>query len=294
MAGFSMKSAFTVHRALGILGVALAACSGHDKAAATSAMPPVQWDDATDEALTLPTGAPVLVPGEQLIWRLTLHGLEIGELALATGVPGQMDGRKLAVVRSRVRTRSAASLFSSLQHDVTTFIDVHTAQPTYHRRELTGGNELSWVEAKLGAGEFDITYRDRQGKEHTEHQVMPRGAAPLDSNALLVALRGWNPRPDERAVVHVLRETRVWTMQLVVGGHEQVTTALGTFAAIRFDGVSRRMGRDGIIEAGVAPSGYSLWVSDDARRLPLSIAAATDLGDVRMELIHHDIQGGAP
>jgi hypothetical protein len=291
-----MKSAFTAQRALGIAGMALAACSGYDKAAAPSATPSVQWDEAQalDQAATLPTGAPVLVPGEQMIWRITLHGLEVGELALATGAPGQMEGRKLAVVRSRVRTKSAASLFSSLQHDVTTFIDVHTSQPTYHRRELTGSKELSWVEARLGAGEFDVRYRDREGKEHAENQVVPGGAAPLDSNALLVVLRGWSPRPDERATVHVLRETRVWTMQLMVGGHEQVTTALGTFAAMRFDGVSRRMGRDGTIEDGVAPSGYSLWVSDDAQRLPLIIAAASDIGDVRMELIHHGVEAAAP
>jgi hypothetical protein len=83
-------------------------------------------------------------------------------------------------------------------------------------------------------------------------------------------------------------------MQLVVGGHQQITTALGTFAAMRFDGVSRRMGRDGLMEDGVAPSGYSLWVSDDARRLPLIIMAATVFGDVRMELVHHGIEGAAP
>jgi hypothetical protein len=73
----------------------------------------------------------------------------------------------------------------------------------------------------------------------------------------------------------------------VVGARESVVTELGQFAAVRFDGVSRRILRDGRWEPDGDIRNFALWVTDDADRVPVLMVARTDFGDIRMEIVDY-------
>jgi hypothetical protein len=79
----------------------------------------------------------------------------------------------------------------------------------------------------------------------------------------------------------------VWRVQLTVGKREPVMTALGEFATVRFDGSGVRLLRDGTEDPESDRRKFSLWVSDDADRVPVRLVAHTDYGDIRMDLVDY-------
>ena len=60
--------------------------------------------------------------------------------------------------------------------------------------------------------------------------------------------------------------------------------AAGDVGALKIEGASRRVRRDGTIDPSSDTRRYTMWISDDADRVPVLMVAHTDYGDLRMEL----------
>ena len=67
---------------------------------------------------------------------------------------------------------------------------------------------------------------------------------------------------------------KAWRVSGTVGATERVETRAGTFTAVRIDGRATRTDRP-----GETPR-LQLWVSSDARRLPVQATVETDVGTV--------------
>ena len=272
-----------------LLGLAMA-CGGSQKPKAEAGFSSMTWNEA--EATKAPTTPPAtnsaLATGEHLTWRFSLFGIELGRLALAVGEPGAMEGREVVIVRAQVETTKMAAIFAPVQQQLTTFVDMKTLQPVYQRREVEKGTEYKWVEVKLATDAFTVNYRTRASEEDSKGEQKLSDPLPLfDSNSLFLAARTWNTKQGDRMVVNVFREIYVWQMQIEHAGAETIKTSLGEFPAIRYDCIGRRLQRDGTFDTSMEPRSYSFWISDDHKRLPLSVLAKTDYGDARMELIEH-------
>ena len=109
----------------------------------------------------------------------------------------------------------------------------------------------------------------------------------VDFQTFFLILRGWDAPVGATLTSDVLRSRYIWRTQLVVGGYENIETDLGQLPAVRFDGVSRRLTRQGEIDPKKGDRHYSIWVSDDADRVPLRLVAKTDYGDIKMEIIDY-------
>jgi hypothetical protein len=66
------------------------------------------------------------------------------------------------------------------------------------------------------------------------------------------------------------------------------STALGNVVAVRLDGVSQRVSRRLKPESHKKPRTFSVWMSDDADRVPLKIVAYTELGDIVIDLTGYE------
>ena len=106
----------------------------------------------------------------------------------------------------------------------------------------------------------------------------------LDFQTFFLELRSWDAPVGAQLTADVLRSRYMWRTQLTVGGYENIVTQLGSLPAVRYDGVSRRLSRKGEIDMSQGDRHYSIWVSDDADRVPLKMVAKTDYGDVLMEI----------
>ncbi|MCA1664087.1 MAG: DUF3108 domain-containing protein, partial [Myxococcales bacterium] len=78
----------------------------------------------------------------------------------------------------------------------------------------------------------------------------------------------------------------LWRVALKV--HRGVSMRLendaAAHAAIRIDGVARRIEDNGRPRAGVGPRNLTVWLSDDADRVLLRLEADTDLGRCALDL----------
>ncbi|MGE3548114.1 MAG: DUF3108 domain-containing protein, partial [Kofleriaceae bacterium] len=108
-----------------------------------------------------------------------------------------------------------------------------------------------------------------------------------DYNAFLVALRSWEAPVGTTIALEVLRSRYLWHIDLKVAAKTNLVTELDKFPALRFDGYTYRLNRDGSRDAKANPRRFSIWISDDAGRVPLLLTARTDYGDIRMEIVDY-------
>ena len=78
--------------------------------------------------------------------------------------------------------------------------------------------------------------------------------------------------------IPIIDSGKAYTMRVRVGGIESVKSGLGTLQALRLSMTITDA------EGKAEGSGFSLWLSDDARRLPLKISAGLSVGSVNLTL----------
>src|SRR5690606_3704282 len=115
-----------------------------------------------------------------------------------------------------------------------------------------------------------------------------------DLNGFLVALRTWEAAPGSRSTIEVFRSRNMWNVAVTIRGKEKLATELGELPALRFDAHTFRLNRDGTKDPGADERDFSLWIGDDAGRVPLQINARTDYGDVKMQIVEYVPGNGEP
>jgi hypothetical protein len=81
----------------------------------------------------------------------------------------------------------------------------------------------------------------------------------------------------------VFRSRFMWHVDIKVHGKDKLVTAIGEFPAIRYDAHTYKLDRNGA-RLGDAERDFSVWISDDDGRVPLQNVAATDYGDIKLEI----------
>ena len=109
-----------------------------------------------------------------------------------------------------------------------------------------------------------------------------------DYNSFLVALRAGKAPVGTKVTVEVLRSRYLWHVEMTIHGKEKLVTELGDFPALRFDGHVYKLDRDGKRIPSDDERDFSIWISDDAGRVPLQIVAKTDYGDIKMSITSYD------
>ena len=116
-------------------------------------------------------------------------------------------------------------------------------------------------------------------------------------NSFLVALRSWEGPPGTVQNLEVFRSRNLWKMTVTIKGKTKIATDLPEtpeVSAIRFDAHVVKLDRDGSKFPDTDERDFSLWVSDDAGRVPLQINAKTDYGDVTMKIVDYQPGNGDP
>jgi hypothetical protein len=277
---------------LAALVLAFAACGVGSSTPLTTVAEPV-----SGPPVALAVGLARYLPGEVMGFELSLRGVVGGEATIAVGQPGEIDGREVIVVRSRTRSAGVARLFKIVQDDVTTWIDRATGRPVRLEADVKFGDKEARIETAFAAGEpgpFTIRYARRHQPTRRLRQLMPPGEAALDGHSVLGVLRGWDAPAGTQSYFHVLAGRRLWHNQITLAGTERITTALGRFSARRIDAVAWRLDTHLRRMRNKKPRHYSIWVSDDERRLPIRIEAKTEYGAVKVELVSHEIAALPP
>lgn len=265
----------------------LAACGGAAGAVIEPASAATGDDPAVAAATTTDaTGLTAVFPGETMRFEVRMAGVLAGEASFTTGEPGLVDGRHAIAMSSRVGTAGAFALVKDIRDDATSIIDLDTLRPISTIGDVRFGDKVGHSEARYEEGRARIAYTPA-GQRPRELVYDFRGQTVHDAHSAMAAMRVWPAELGASRVLWVLGGRRIWRAEITVGGREVIGTALGNQPALRFDGVSARAKPDMTLDTSKPPRTFSVWVSDDADRVPLRIVAHTELGDVQIELVDY-------
>ncbi len=271
-------------RCAGWLVVALSgACAG-----AEAMTPPPPPPGAPDVAAT--SGPIGLHPGETMAFEVHIAGILAGEAQLAVGELGDYEGHRALVVKSRAATAGAAALIRHIVDEATSVIDFDTGRPLALDTVVEHGDKRTTGRTKFSPGAADITYtRSDEPQPRTLHIDFARapGASAFvlyDAHAAMAQLRGWRAVAGAQRAVFVVGGRRMWRIDLTHAGSDTIGSALGNRRALRFNGQSYRVRRNFSLETAKPARTFSVWLSDDADRVPLKVAASTELGEIVIAL----------
>jgi len=274
-----LRSCATV--AIALAGFLVSACGG---------APPVYR--ASVEVVT-PPGPPIplevetpfFIPGEQMDWQLSLRGVVGGKAQLAIGEPGEVDGKNVLIIRSRVETTGVAALIKKISDDVTSWLNLDTAASQYMEANMRFGTKRSHVKVKFRRGGYDMMYHRRGRRARRWTQKLPNDLVAHEAHSVLAMLRAWRPADGTKAYFFAVGGRRIWYNVVQYKGKGTVLTAMGKRKAIRIEGTARRLYRNLKFNKRKKMRSYTMWISDDEKRLPLMVTAKTEYGLVKVELV---------
>lgn len=229
-----------------------------------------------------------LRPGESMAFEVQLGGLLVGEAQLAVGEIGNIDGHRAVVVRSRAATVGAAALIRTISDEATTVIDVETGRPLSLETLVLQGEKRITATAKFTASTAKVTYQRSEDKEPKTSLINFGTTTVHDAHTAMAQLRGWKGTKGQTRAVFVVGGRRLWRIDVTYAGEETIGGALGNRRTIVFEGKSYRAKSNMNVESDKPARTFKVWLTDDADRVPLKVTAATELGDIAMDLVEYN------
>lgn len=241
----------------------------------------------------LPVGAPLATPGERMSYRLELGGMDLATYDIGVGEVTTIGTRRAIVVQSHAKAKPLVAMVRDIDDVFTSWIDIETGRPlrwhsAEHENDLSEDTEARFDERSENEMPVQVIVSDEPAKSERQKLTMPE---VWDYNALVIALRAWEAPKGTTTEAEVMRGRYLWHVTVTVRGIEQVTTDLGDFPALRFDGLSYMLRRDGS-RFPDPERNFSLWISNDEGRVPLVNVAQSDHGDIKMTITDYQPGNG--
>lgn len=229
-----------------------------------------------------------LNPGETMAFEVRLGGVLAGEAALAVGAVGEFEGKKAVVVKSRANTAGAAALIKRIIDEATTVIDLESGRPLQLETLVEQGSRKTIAQATFSGSIADVTYKRSDEAEPHNYKINFGAQTVHDTHSAMAQIRGWRPTPGTTRSVFIVGGRRLWRVDVKYLGGETIGSAVGNRRAIKFEGASFRARPNFSIETTSPMRTFTVWLSDDADRVPLKVLAHTELGDVTVDLTEYN------
>jgi hypothetical protein len=266
----------------GAAWLVIAGCGGASRSAGrpAAAVP----DEVPAELAPGPLG---LVPGEQMAFEVKVGGILAGEAVLAVGEPGDVGGTRAIAVRSRIASAGAAALIKHVVDEATTVVDLATARPMTMSTDVTYGEIAYHVDAEFNGSKVTVALQ-RRGHTRVLRSTSDFGTAIAhDAHTAMAAIRTWRAEPGATRTLWVMGGRRLWRSDVTFTGPEAIGTAAGNTATLRLDGIAYRLRPDRKVDPDKDPRHFTVWMSDDADRVPVRVTAETEFGIVTIDLVDY-------
>jgi hypothetical protein len=147
----------------------------------------------------------------------------------------------------------------------------------YH---IQDGDLLRHYQVQYRVGAYEYVYDNGGRAKNRGRESVPEGAPAHDLHSALLLLRSWRPRLGELGYFYIVVGRRLWRADLKFAGPEVIMVQGAPRLTQRIDGTSVRLWET----AESDPRRFSLWLSEDADRVPLSLVADSSVGEVRLTL----------
>jgi hypothetical protein len=224
----------------------------------------------------VPPPAVQFAPGEQLKFRLDLLGADVGTFDLSLEHASASEKDAALAVRSRARTSAFVATNMGRYDAFATSVLGKDLRPVSYREEVDEGPTHKTIEVRFppSGGKLPISATKDGNPDPVELEA---GPTARDMLSTLYLLRG--QVPGRSLCVDVYAGRKVWRLEGGMAAGEEIETPLGKFKTLRFDGTATRLD-----DANVKRSAH-VWVSDDARRLPLVAIGEVKGKTIRAQLV---------
>jgi hypothetical protein len=226
----------------------------------------------------LAEGAP-FHPGEILTYDLELVLVKAGRLTLQVDRP--LPHGDVLPLKGRAQTTAFANV-RRLTAIAISWIDASSLRPERYHEEGDEDGARRALDVRFSPGAATLTL-DQRWREKKWPKTFPRQAEPLDALSALYFLRAARLVPGETFCLDLVAAGRLWRATAhQAPGKERVDTAAGRFETIRVDVDA--------VRADLPPGAKGrtrqlhVWLTADARRLPVSIVGEIDVGPVSATL----------
>jgi hypothetical protein len=223
-----------------------------------------------------------------MAFEIRLAGILAGEAQLAVGELGDYEGHRAVVVKSRAATAGAAALIKRVVDEATTVIDIESGRPLALDTVVELGDSKTTASARFAGTVAEITYIRSDEKAPHRLRVDFGKVTVHDAHSAMAQLRGWRAAPGTTRSVFVVGGRRLWRVDVTYVGEEAIGSALGNRRAVHFTGESFRANRNLTAETDRPSRTFSVWLTDDADRVPLKVTAKTELGEITMDLTEYN------
>lgn len=214
-------------------------------------------------------GTPLQV-GEKLSFNVSWSNfVTAAHLEMELAGKGAFFGQEGYQLRTRVETIGyVRSLFAEVDNQYTSYVDAKTLLP-YRVQNTT----------RQGAKSDDTTVtidQQRQSARLSNGAEIKFSAATYDLPTLVYALRSRGLKSGEKAKFNTFYGTKIFEVEAEAKSVERISAQAGEFDAVRID----------LTAKGKESPAYRvrLWLSADARRLPLLITSKPSIGEIKAEL----------
>ena len=214
-------------------------------------------------------------PGESLGFKLDLLGADVGTFEISLESPAPADRPRVALVaKSRAHTNAFVSTNVGMYQAFATSLLGPDLAPLKYREEVDEGPTHK---------SQDVDFPPLANGKLTVHATKNGEADPFDLLAgpsardilsTLYLIRAQPLSPGQQVCVEVFAGRKLWRVSGQVSAREVIDTPLGKFATLRVDATAVRTDDPNV------KRGAHVWVTDDARRLPL-----VAIGDVKGKTI---------
>lgn len=237
-----------MRRSLLLVAVVPFACAGRGPHGARPRVD-VQWTEASGPRLE---AAAFAVPGERLLYEGRWMGAAIGRVTVEVGGAYTVRGHRMLAGRTVAESSGLAAVFSGLWWQLDTTVDLDTGLPT------------TWNDR------WSVTFGGERDHGTWEHTCSP-DSSRHDLHSAVAMIRGWEPQPGQHG----------WMSVDIGGGFSVELAAAGGEWLPEFDRPALRYeGRALIGERHP----FTVWISDDAERVPLRVDLHTRWGLVSLVL----------
>ena len=225
------------------------------------------------------------LPPEVLRARVELLGLPIATLESSScAAPG--GG---LTVETEVEAAPLVRVVRRTSGEARTELTRASGAPRSSNYTFRDGDLIRNYEVDYRAGSFSYVYDNGGVARRTGTDAVPEGAEPHDLHSAMLQLRAWRPRLDETAYLYVILGRRPWRVDLTSRGPEMITLGRDARLTYRIDGVAVRLWEP----ESAKPKRFSIWLSEDADRVPLRMVADATFGQVTMTLTGRDTGAAA-
>jgi len=196
------------------------------------------------------------IPGESMEYKVSLRGFTLGNVVVAVGEIGEVEGHRALVVRSRAVGSGAFALFSELTWELKTTLDLDAG-------EAVAEEETADVELVVGH------------KEHEHHERVLTGTDGYNLHSAAGLLRAWRSKVGDSGALDVRIADGSINVEITDAARERI----GDMPAARYDGTALDKYK------------LSIWISDDESRVPLKMVSQTKWGELTVDMVSYDVAG---